>query len=113
MRRLGDVVIAILLLAITSPLWLLIALIIRWNGPSAVFDKRECIGCGGCRYWRLSFRTTVHDPKVSAPDWADRVTKVGRFLRYIRLDALPQLINVLRNEMSIIDTGAHARFFLD
>src|SRR5205814_4157880 len=43
---------------------------------------RECIRCGGCRYWRLSFRTTVHDPKVSAPDWADRVTKVGRFLRY-------------------------------
>jgi lipopolysaccharide/colanic/teichoic acid biosynthesis glycosyltransferase len=105
MRRLGDVVIAILLLAITSPLWLLIALIIRWDGPGAVFDKRECIGCGGCRYWRLSFRTTVHDPKVSAPDWADRVTKVGRFLRYIRLDALPQLINVLRGELTIIENG--------
>jgi lipopolysaccharide/colanic/teichoic acid biosynthesis glycosyltransferase len=113
MRRLGDFVIASALLAITLPLLLMIALTIKLEGPGPVFETRECIGYGGCRFRRLKFRTTMHDPRHATPAWAQKTTQVGQFLRYTRIEALPQLINVLRGEMSIIDRDARSTSFLD
>jgi lipopolysaccharide/colanic/teichoic acid biosynthesis glycosyltransferase len=107
MRRLGDIVIACLLLAITSPLMLIVALAIKLEGGGPVLDRQTCIGCNGRRFQALKFRTTVHDPKLATAAW------VGEFLRYTRIEDLPQLINVLRGEMSIIDRDARSVSFLD
>ena len=60
MRRLGDVVIACMLLAITLPLMIIVALAIKWESPGPVLDRRSCIGCNGRRFQMLKFRTAVH-----------------------------------------------------
>jgi lipopolysaccharide/colanic/teichoic acid biosynthesis glycosyltransferase len=114
MRRLGDVVIACILLAITLPLMIIVALAIKWESPGPVLDRRSCIGCNGRRFQMLKFRTAVHDPVHAIPAWvAPKITRLGRFIRHTRIEALPQLINVLRGEMSMIDTEAHSPSFLD
>jgi lipopolysaccharide/colanic/teichoic acid biosynthesis glycosyltransferase len=111
MRRLGDIVIACLLLAITGPLMLIVALVIKLESTGPALDRQTCIGCNGRRFQALKFGTTVHDPKLATAAWAQTTTQVGEFLRYTRIENLPQLINVLRGEMSIIDRGARGPSF--
>ena len=113
MRRLGDIVIACLLLAITSPLMLIVALAIKLEGGGPFLDRQNCISCSGRRFQALKFRTTAYDPKLATTAWAQKTTQVGEFLRYTRIEDLPQLINVLRGEMSIIDRHARSVSFLD
>ena len=113
MRRLGDIVIACLLLAITSPLMLVVALAIKLEGGGPFLDRQNCISCSGRRFQALKFRTTAYDPKLPTTAWAQKTTQVGEFLRYTRIEDLPQLINVLRGEMSIIDRDARSVSFLD
>ena len=108
-----DFVMAAMLLAITAPLMLLIALTIRAESTGPIFVKRTCIGLGGRRFEMLKFRTLVHDPEHTIPVWARKPTQVGQVLRYTRLNALPQLINVMRGEMSIIDPDGRSPSFLD
>ena len=113
MRRLGDLVIACLLLAITSPLMLIVTLAIKLEGVGPVLERQTCIGRSGQRFQMLKFRTTVHDPEHTKRMRARNATQVGQFLRLTRIDALPQLINVLRGEMSMIDQDGHSAAFLD
>jgi lipopolysaccharide/colanic/teichoic acid biosynthesis glycosyltransferase len=113
MRPLGDFVIACLLLAITAPLMMIVALAIKLESPGPVLVSQSCIGRGGCRFQTRKFRTTVHDPKLATAAWAQKTTQVGQFLRYTRIDALPQLINVLRGEMTLIDGDLLSPPFLD
>ena len=108
-----DFVIAAMLLAITAAPMLFIALTIRAESTGPIFAKRTCIGVGGRRFEMLKFRTLVHDPEHTIPVWARKPTPVGQVLRYTRLDALPQLINVMRGEMSIIDPDGRSPSFLD
>jgi lipopolysaccharide/colanic/teichoic acid biosynthesis glycosyltransferase len=113
MRRLGDGVIACMLLALTAPLLVLVALAIKCESPGPVLDRHTCIGRGGRRFQMLKFRTLVHDPEHRMPVWGRKPTRIGQFLRHTRLDALPQLINVLRGEMSMIDPDGSSPSFLD
>jgi len=113
MRRLADVAIASVVLAITLPLIMLVALAIKWQGPGPILDRHTCIGCGGRRFQMLKFRTTVYDRGRTMPIWAERTTQFGQFLRYSRIEALPQLLNVLRGEMSLIDRDGSSPTFLD
>ena len=112
-RLLTDIVIASILLAFTFPLLLLVALALKLEGPGPVLEHRECIGRGGRRLQVLKFQTTMHDPRHVKPTWARQITRVGEFLRYTRIEDLPQLINVLRGEMSIIDRDARSPSFLE
>jgi lipopolysaccharide/colanic/teichoic acid biosynthesis glycosyltransferase len=104
MRRVGDFVIACVFLVITLPLMLIVALVIKLEGTGRVLDRQTCIGCNGRRFQMLKFRTVVHDREHMKPMWARNTTQVGQFLRLTRIDALPQLVNVLRGEMSLIDS---------
>ena len=113
MRRLGDIVIACLLVAVTSPLMLIVTLAIKLESAGPALDRRTCIACGGRRFQMLKFRTVVHDPEHATPAWAQRTTQLGEFLQYTRIEDLPQLINVLRGEMSIIGRDARSPSFLD
>jgi len=106
MRRLGDCVIACLILALTAPLMLILALVIKLESEGPILERRDCIGRGGRRFQVLKFRTTMHDPRHAAPAWARQTTQIGQFLRYTRIEALPQLINILRGEMSLIDRSS-------
>lgn len=106
--RLGDFLIACVLLAITLPLIVVVVLAIKLESPGPVLDSRTCIGRGGRRFEMRKFRTAVHDPYRPAPPRG-----LGRFLWRTRVEALPQLVNVLRGEMSIIDRAGASRSFLD
>ena len=113
MRRLLDIVIALALLAATAPLMLGVALAIKAESPGPILVKESCIGLGGRRFQLLRFRTVLHDPERTVPSWARKVTPFGEVLRYTRIEGLPQLINVLRGEMTIIDPDGRSPSFLD
>src|SRR5436309_7719593 len=67
MWRLGDCVIACLVLALTAPLMPIAAVMIKLESAGPVLERRECIGRGGRRFQRLRFRTTTHDPRHATP----------------------------------------------
>ena len=113
MARLGDFLIACILLAIALPLMIIVALVIKLESPGPVLHRQTCIGRGGRRFQMLKFRTAMHHPHQSIPPWTQVPTRIGQFLRYTRIEALPQIINVLRDEMNIIDREGGTPSFLD
>jgi lipopolysaccharide/colanic/teichoic acid biosynthesis glycosyltransferase len=94
---------------------LIVTLAIMLGGVGPVLDRQTCIGRSGRRFQMLKFRIVVHDPdpEHTKPMWARNTTQVGQFLRLTRIDALPQLINVIRGEMSLIDSDGSSPSFLD
>ena len=107
LKRTIDVSLGGLALWVFAPLMALIALAIRVTSPGPVFYRQERMGLDGERFEMLKFRTMVQDAeRFTGPVWAadndPRVTRLGRWLRWTSLDELPQLINVLRGEMSLV-----------
>jgi Undecaprenyl-phosphate glucose phosphotransferase len=107
--RLGS----LFLLLLASPLFLLLALLIRLSSPGPVLFHQKRHGVGGEAIDILKFRTMkLHtEPEgqvIQASRDDDRITKIGHFLRRTSLDELPQLINVLRGEMSLVGPRPHA-----
>ncbi len=107
LRRSLDLLVSGVLLPFFLPLMLLVALLIRIEGPGPVLYRQERIGRFGKQFTLLKFRSMTPDAEAGrGPAWADkndpRVTGVGRVIRSLRIDELPQLINVLRGEMSLI-----------
>src|SRR5207244_12954026 len=86
MRRLADRVIAALLLAITLPLMILVALAIKLESQGPVLVRHTCVGRGGRRFQLLLFRTIVYDPEHTIRNWACKTTQIGQFLRYTRIE---------------------------
>ena len=112
-RRIADVVIASGLLAITLPLLLLIALLIRCESTGPIFETKSCIGRGGRRFQMLSFRTTRYEQEGATPVWARKRSPIGEFLCHSRLDVVPELVNVIRGDMSILEPNGRSLSFLD
>jgi exopolysaccharide biosynthesis polyprenyl glycosylphosphotransferase len=105
-KRVLDLLVASVALVITSPIWVLAALLISLDSPGPVFFVQERIGLRGGRFRMLKFRTMHTDaaPYEHSPvgDIDPRITRVGRLLRVGGLDELPQLINALRGDMSMV-----------
>ncbi len=105
-KRSFDVVLSVALLVLVLPLMLLTALAIRLDSKGPVFYRQERVGLGGKPFTLLKFRSMRVDAEAAGPAWAaaadPRVTRIGGFLRRTRIDELPQLLNVLRGEMSLI-----------
>lgn len=112
MNRVGDILIACLLLAITGPLMLVVAIAIRCESAGPILERHARIGAGGRRFRTLQFRTTAHDPGNMRPPWAQATTPLGRLLRYTRIEHLPELLHVLRGDMGILDTNRRSLSFL-
>ena len=105
-KRIFDIVVSVLCLILLSWLFPLIAAAIVVTSGRPVFFKQKRVGYLGKVFTAVKFRTMVQDAEKSGPQWAQkndpRITKIGKFLRKTRLDELPQLINVLRGEMSLV-----------
>jgi lipopolysaccharide/colanic/teichoic acid biosynthesis glycosyltransferase len=110
-KRAFDVVVSTAVLLLSAPLMVLVALAIRLDSPGPVFFRQLRVGESSPKvtvlFQIIKFRTMRADAEtgtgaVLASRGDPRVTRIGRFLRRTRLDELPQLINVLRGEMSLI-----------
>lgn len=117
-KRVTDIVFATAIMAVTWPIMLVTAIAIRLESRGPVLYKQERIGLNGQPFNVVKFRSMRTDAeKDGKPRWAtlndDRVTRVGRFIRKVRIDELPQLFNVLRGEMSMVGPRPERQFFVD
>jgi len=107
LKALEDFVLASILLLINLPFWILIAIGVKLSSPGPVFYRQERVTWNGQRFRMLKFRSMPHDAETSSgPVWSRqgeaRATGFGSFLRRYSLDELPQLLNVLKGEMSLV-----------
>ncbi len=116
-KRLLDIAVSLIFLILLSPILLVIALSIRLNSPGPVFFVQERVGLNKRRFLMYKFRSMVADAEEKQAELEDqnevagpvfkikgdpRITQVGGFLRRASLDELPQLLNVLKGDMSLV-----------
>jgi lipopolysaccharide/colanic/teichoic acid biosynthesis glycosyltransferase len=106
MKPVIDFLTAMIALVLLSPLLLTIAVVLKLASPGPVFFRQERVGRGFRRFFIYKFRTMVENaPNLGGPITCGddpRITRVGRFLRKTKLDELPQLVNVLKGDMSLV-----------
>jgi exopolysaccharide biosynthesis polyprenyl glycosylphosphotransferase len=106
LKRYADVLISLLLLVISSPLLLVAGLFVKWQDGGPVLYRQRRTGLLGQPFEIFKLRTMTTTAEASGAQWSQindqRITPVGRWLRRTRLDEIPQLLNVLRGEMSLI-----------
>lgn len=105
-KRFLDVVMSAIGLVVLTPLFVLLSVIIKLDSVGPVFYRQIRIGLHGQTYMIWKFRSMQHDAEKNGPRWAStqdpRVSRVGWWLRKLRLDELPQFLNVLKGEMSLV-----------
>lgn len=111
-KRLMDVVIAAAALVALAPLFAIVAILIKLDGRGPVFFRQRRYGYNQRTFWIVKFRSmrvTEDGPEIRQATRDDnRVTRLGRFLRRWNIDELPQLINVLKGDMSLVGPRPHA-----
>ncbi len=117
-KRLFDVVASIAVLIVGAPLWVLLAILIRGTSPGPAIYRQDRVGQHGRVFTMLKFRTMHRDAEAkTGPVWAvendPRYTSIGRWLRRTRLDEVPQLINVLKGEMSLVGPRPERPYFVE
>jgi len=117
-KRVFDVLFSSLILVATAPIMLLTAIVVKLESRGPVFYMQERVGLNGLVFKVIKFRSMRTDAeKDGKPVWAtkndDRVTRVGRFIRKVRIDELPQLFNVLWGEMSMVGPRPERQYFVD
>ena len=117
MKRVFDIVVASLGLFLLFPFLLVVALLIKLDSRGPVFFRQERMGRGFRPFFIYKFRTMLQDAplKGSGVTFAGdpRITLVGRFLRKTKIDELPQLINVVRGEMSLVGPRPEVRQYVE
>ena len=106
-KRLLDLVAATILLVLFAPIFFVVAVAIKLDSSGPVFFRQERIGCGGRGFRIFKFRTMTADADrltrgLPGDSASPLITSVGRHLRNYRIDELPQLLNVVRGEMSLV-----------
>jgi sugar transferase (PEP-CTERM system associated) len=116
-KRTVDVVVAFLLTVLMLPVMALVALAILFEDGGPVLFRQTRIGLGGRTFQIFKFRSMRRGSEKGKPRWATdgdtRVTRVGRLIRKSRLDELPQLMNILRGEMSLIGPRPEVPYFCE
>ena len=106
MKRLMDISLSLAALALLSPVWLLAMLAIVMESGWPIFFCQTRLGLGGQEFKMLKFRSMDKHAASSGPYFTrsgdTRITRVGYFLRRYSIDELPQLVNVLKNDMSLV-----------
>jgi len=116
-KRCLDILVSLFLLFITLPVLLAAMLAIWLEGYPRVFFKQERVTQDGRRFWLYKLRTMRPDAETNGAQWAaendPRVTRVGALLRRTRIDEIPQLINVLRGDMSLVGPRPERPMFVE
>lgn len=123
-KRLEDIIVALILALIFFPVWIITPLLIWFDSGWPFIYKHQRIGQNGRKFWLYKFRTMVINAdevlyhkdkkllkKFKKNDWKlvddPRITKLGRLLRNLTIDEFPQLINVLKGDMSMVGPRAY------
>jgi len=118
LKRTLDIVASLALLLLTLPTLLVAAIAVKLDSKGPILYRQERVGRRGQIFHIAKFRTMrVDAEQISGPQWASvgdpRVTRVGRFLRRMRIDELPQILNVLKGEMSLVGPRPERPFFVE
>lgn len=117
MKRLMDIVFSALALVILLPIYLALAILIKISSPGPVFFRQERIGLHGRPFHIFKFRSMYVDAEEHGPQLSSssdpRITGIGKFMRKTRLDELPQFMNVLMGDMSLVGPRPERQFFID
>ncbi len=117
LKRAFDLAVSSVVLVLSAPLLLFGILAIRLDGAGPVFYRQERVTLDGATFWILKLRTMRVDAEAGGAVWArekdNRVTRAGQFLRRVRIDELPQLINILKGEMSFVGPRPERPMFVE
>ncbi|MDR7236665.1 sugar transferase [Neobacillus drentensis] len=115
LKRVYDIILATIGLIIAVPIVLLFTILIVMETPGSPFYVQERIGKNGKRFKMVKLRSMAIDAEKEGAKWAEvndpRITHVGAFIRKTRIDELPQLVNVLKGDMSIVGPRPERPFF--
>ncbi len=117
LKRAWDLLLSLCMLILLAPILILVAILIKLDSKGPVFFSQERVGENRKPYMVHKFRSMVQDAeKESGPVWADaddqRVTRVGKIIRKLRIDEFPQLFNVIKGEMSFVGPRPEREFFV-
>ncbi|MBU1115955.1 MAG: sugar transferase [Bacteroidetes bacterium] len=117
-KRLMDIVISILILVFSLPIMIVTAVGIKIESKGPIFYRQERSGLNGKVFKMIKFRSMRSDAeKLSGPVWSTkddpRITKIGKFIRKVRIDEIPQMINVLSGAMSLVGPRPERPFFVE
>ncbi len=117
-KRIFDVVVSIIAMVVISPLWAVIAMAIKLNTEGPILYKQVRVGHNNRQFTIYKFRSMVDNAEAeTGPVWAveedGRITPVGKWLRRFRLDELPQFLNVIKGEMSLVGPRPERPYFVD
>ena len=117
-KRIIDIVFSFVVLFVGLPIWLLVALAIKLDSKGSIFYTQERVGKDEKHFHIIKFRSMDEEAeRESGPVWANkkdsRVTRVGNILRKLRIDEIPQLINVLDGKMSLVGPRPERPFFVE
>ena len=114
-KRLFDIIFSLILLLVTIPIMLFFCIMITLETSGAPIYFQERLGINGKKFNVFKLRSMVKDAEINGPQWAKehdpRITKVGLFIRKTRIDELPQLLNILRGDMSFVGPRPEREFF--
>jgi len=116
-KRVIDVVGSFLILILTLPVVLILMPLVKLTSKGPLLYKQERVGKNGQHFTIYKFRTMIENAEEYGPEWSGpddpRITKIGKFLRRTHIDEVPQLVNVLKNEMSIVGPRPERPFFVE
>lgn len=116
-KRMFDVIVSLVIFAVSIPAMLITGLLIFLEDGAPIFYQQERVGKNGKTFMVLKFRSMRNDAeKAGAPQWAaskdPRTTRVGRIIRKLRIDELPQILNVVKGDMSFVGPRPERPFFV-
>lgn len=118
LKRISDVIISLIVLLLTSPLSIVVAMAIKLDSKGPILFKQERIGMNGKGFKIYKFRSMYKDAeKHTGPVWSTkddpRVTRIGKIIRKLRIDEIPQFFNVLKGEMSLVGPRPERPYFVE
>ena len=118
LKRIIDIFVSLFILVITFPISLITVLAIKIESPGLAFFRQERCGIEGTTFKMMKFRSMRHDAeKYSGPVWSSkhdpRITRVGKIIRKVRIDEIPQMVNVLKGEMSLVGPRPERPYFVE
>lgn len=112
-----EILFSLFFILILSPLFLLVSLTIKLETKGPILYKQSRVGLLGKEFEIYKFRSMYAHAEKNGPQWAkendDRITKVGQIIRKTRIDELPQLVNILKGDMSLIGPRPERKIFIE